>query len=341
MKILLVSVGLLLGINVWGQSTLFKQKNKILEYHYGVTDSIGMAQMSELEKIKYELTFMEKSYQKTILNDYSIITEIIIDSNDFEQEWMNLPKRYKYHQGGVSMYDKQGNLIRTIALGQDEQDELKALKNSLPVDGYHPGLDYFPSFQAELKPVLEQEGYRYELKSNGNFIISKGNHRLTYSLSDFTITEEYEDEDGKKNKVTRAYEKMDRDKGFLLKVEKHERYVNLEKGSCLTETKLKVYQQYSFEDAGSLQEKALQKNEKVSLFPNPNNGSFTVSISLRPGVSVQSAQIINLINGHITKVMVNNSKQIEVNQSDLPKGNYNFQIVTSENKIINTSFIKN
>ena len=134
---------------------------------------------------------------------------------------------------------------------------------------------------------------------------------------------------------------MDRDKGFLLKVEKHERYVNLEKGPCLTETKLKVYQQYSFEDAGNLQEKALQKNEKVSLFPNPNNGSFTVSISLRPGVSVQSAQTINLINGQITKVMVNNSKQIEVNQSDLPKGNYNFQIITSENKIINTSFIKN
>jgi hypothetical protein len=341
MKILLVSVGLFLAFTVSGQSTLFKQKNKILEYHYGVTDSIGMAQMSELEKIKYELTFMEKSYQKTILNDYSVVTEIIIDSNDFEQAWMNLPKRYKYHQDGVSMFDKQGNLLRTLALGPDEQEELKALKNNLAAEGYHPGLAYFPSYQVELKPILEQEGYHYEQKSNGNFILSKGTHQMTYSLGDLTIIEEFEDEDGKKNRITKVYEKMENDRGFLLKVEKHERYVNLEKGPCLTETKLKVFQQYSFEDVGSLQEKALLKNEKVSLFPNPNNGNFKVSINLRPGVSVQSAQIINLINGHITKVMVNNSKQIEVNQSDLPKGNYNFQIITSENKIINTSFIKN
>jgi hypothetical protein len=134
---------------------------------------------------------------------------------------------------------------------------------------------------------------------------------------------------------------MENNKGFILKIEKHERFTNLEKGHCVTETKLRYFTNYEFEDNGNLINKTLNTDDQINLFPNPNTGVFTAAIKLKQGVSINSAKIINLRNGQVTLIDAVGKNLIEVNKSDLPAGNYTFQVSTSENKTINANFIKN
>ncbi len=341
MKIFIISIGLLLHFVSYGQNTLFKQKNKILEFNYGVADSGGLERMNEMEKIKYELKFVEKTYRKSIFNDYTFETEIKVDSNDYEEAWMKLPNKFKYTFNGVAIYDKQGSFLKTIPCSQEQKDDLKSEKETIALEGYHPGIAAFPVFQANLKSTYQLEGYTYESINSSEFKISKGTSKTTYNTSNLTIIEEYIDEDGIKNKITNGYEAMENNKGFLLKIEKHERFTNLEKGPCVTETKLRYFTNYEFEDNGNLINKTLNTDDQINLFPNPNTGVFTAAIKLKLGVSISSAKIINLRNGQVTLVDVGGKNMIEINKPDLPSGNYTFQVSTSENKTINANFIKN
>jgi hypothetical protein len=341
MKIFIFSIGLLLHFVSYGQNTLFKQKNKILEFNYGVADSGGLERMNEMEKIKYELKFVEKTFRKSIFNDYTFETEIKIDSNDYEEAWMKLPNKFKYTFNGVAIYDKQGSFLKTMPCTQEQKDDLKSEKEAIALEGYHPVIAAFPVFQANLKSTYQLEGYTYESINSSEFKISKGPSKTTYNTSNLTIIEEYLDEDGIKNKITNGYEAMENNKGFLLKIEKHERFTNLEKGNCVTETKLRYFTNYEFEDNGNLINKTLNTDDQINLFPNPNTGVFTAAIKLKQGVSISSVKIINLRNGQVTLIDAVGKSLIEVNKPDLPSGNYTFQVTTSENKTINANFIKN
>lgn len=341
MKIILLNIALLLHISGYGQKVLYQQRNKILEYSYGVLDSGGVSLMNASEKIKYELKFTEKTYQKKIFNDYSFETEIKVDSNEYEEEWMNLPKRYLINTNGISFFDKKGILIRTIPNTTEQSDELKEEKNEIALKGFHPGLSIFPIFQPSLKSIYQQEGFKYELGNEGELIIERANTKTIFNLAKQTIVEEFIDADGIKNKITSGYEEMENKQGFLLRIEKHERFQTLEKGPCITETRLRYFTGFEIKDEGNLIGKSLQNESQITLYPNPNNGIFNAAINLKSGIHITSIKIINLRNGQVTTLDTVSKNLIEINQANLPAGNYTLQITTSENKIINANFVKN
>jgi hypothetical protein len=156
MKIFIFSIGLLLHFVSYGQKTLFKQKNKILEFNYGVADSGGLERMNEMEKIKYELKFVEKTYRKYIFNDYTFETEIKIDSNDYEEAWMKLPNKFKYTFNGVSIYNKQGSFLKTIPCSQEQRDDLKSEKEAIKV-AFEQHRKIYPKIAIEFLSVWDSD----------------------------------------------------------------------------------------------------------------------------------------------------------------------------------------
>ena len=95
MKLAVLTATLFFHGICFGQNIIYKQTNKIQEYNYGVVDTAGMRQLSEIEKIKYELKFVEKSYSKTIFDDFNSEYEVKIDSNEYQQDWMKLARKFK------------------------------------------------------------------------------------------------------------------------------------------------------------------------------------------------------------------------------------------------------
>jgi hypothetical protein len=85
----------------------------------------------------------------------------------------------------------------------------------------------------------------------------------------------------------------------------------------------------------------MDKKDVVNLYPNPNDGVFTVAVALKDDASIASVRVIHAITGSAVAVNHNNQSTFLVNLPNLTAGNYVLQLVTSNQRTINTNFIKN
>ncbi len=341
MKFSTLSASLFVHTICFGQSTLYKQTNKIMDYQFAVADSSAVRQMSESEKIKFELKYVEKSYTRTINSNFESNIEVRIDSNDFKKDWMTLAKKYRYTQTGIDMIGSDNLVAKSIPYSTDELAFIKEEKAGISDDGFHPGLIAFPSFDAATINALSAENIIVTNMPNGEVKVKSGGYTTIYNNFKKTIVSDYTDGDGIKCKETLAYEPYASDKGFLLKIKKLERFVTTNAGKCITETRLSYYSNYEIEDNGNLVNKAMDKKDVVNLYPNPNDGVFTVAVALKDDASIASVRVIHALSGSTVVVNHNNQSTFLVNLPNLTAGNYVLQLVTSNQRTINTNFIKN
>jgi hypothetical protein len=341
MRLATLSASLFIHSLCFGQTTLYKQSNKIMEYQFAVADSSAIRQMSESEKIKFELKYVEKSYTRTINSNFESNIEVKIDSNDFKKDWMTLAKKYRYTQTGIDMIGADNLVTKSIPYSTEELAFIAEEKASIEEVGFHPGIQRFPSFDAALINALSAENIIVTNLPNGEVKMQNGNVTTIYNSFKKTIVTDYTDGDGIKCKETCGYEPYGTDKGFLLKIKKLERFVTTNAGQCITETRLTYYTNYDILDNGNLVNKAMDKKDVVNLYPNPTDGVFTVSVSLKDDASIGSVKIIHAITGNTVTVNHNNQSTFLVNMPNLAAGNYVLQIVTNNQRTINTNFIKN
>jgi hypothetical protein len=312
-----------------------------MDYQFAVADSSAIRQMSESEKIKFELKYVEKSYTRTINSNFESNIEVRIDSNDFKKDWMTLAKKYRYTQTGIDMIGSDNLVAKSIPYSTDELAFIKEEKACISEDGFHPGLIAFPSFDAATINALSAENIIVTNMPNGEVKVKSGGYTTIYNNLKKTIVSDYTDGDGIKCKETLAYEPYASDKGFLLKIKKLERFVTTNAGKCITETRLSYYSNYEIEDNGNLVNKAMDKKDVVNLYPNPNDGVFTVAVALKDDASIASVRVIHALSGSTVVVNHNNQSTFLVNLPNLIAGNYVLQLVTSNQRTINTNFIKN
>ncbi|MCG9879535.1 MAG: T9SS type A sorting domain-containing protein [Bacteroidia bacterium] len=341
MRLATLSASLFIHSLCFGQTTLYKQNNKIMEYQFAVADSSAIRQMTESEKIKFELKYVEKSYTRTINSNYESTVEVKIDSNDFKKEWMTLAKKYRYTQSGIDMIGSDNTVSKSVPYSAEELAFIAEEKSGIEANGFHPGIIAFPTFDAATINLLSAENIMVSNLPSGEIKVQQGGSTTIYNSFKKTIVTDYTDGDGIKCKETLAYDPYGTDKGFLLKLKKLERFVTTQAGKCITETRLTYYTNYDILDNGNLVNKAMEKKDVVNLYPNPNDGVFTVAASLKDDSNVASVKIINAITGNQITVNNNNQNTFLVNMPNLTAGNYVLQIVTSNQRVINTNFIKN
>lgn len=341
MRLATLSASLFIHSLCFGQTTLYKQNNKIMEYQFAVADTSAIRLMTESEKIKYELKYVEKSYTRTINSNFESTIEVKIDSNDFKKDWMNLANKYRYTQTGIDMIGSDNTVTKSIPYSADELAFLSEEKAGIEASGFHPGLIAFPTFDAAAINLLSAENVFVTNLPSGEIKVQNGGSTTLYNAFKKTIVTDYTDGDGVKCKETLGYEPYGNDKGFLLKIKKLERFVVTQAGKCITETRLVYYSNYDISDKGNLVNKAMDKKDVINLYPNPNDGVFTVAASLKDDSNIASVKIIHAITGNQITVNHNNQSTFLVDMPNLTAGNYVLQIITSNQRTINTNFIKN
>ncbi len=341
MKLSTLSIALLLQGVCYGQNILYKQSNKILTYDYGVVDTAGMRKLSEIEKIKYELKFTQQSYSETIDQNYESQIELKVDSNEYEQPWMKLAKRIKYSMAGTELYDDQNALIKLTSYTSDQLANRAERKDEIRDNGFHPGLISFPSFSNADIAKLDSQNVVVSNLPNGEVKVVYDGRTTIFNKYKYTVVEEYIDDDGKKNRETKGYEPYMDNKGYLLRIYKKERFVNSVNGPCITETKLCYYNNYVITDNGGLIDKAIRFPETIELYPNPNDGVFTVKVNLNNNVNITSVKVINVLTGVSIPIDYINQKTFLVNLPNLTTGQYVLQVTTSEQKALSYNFFKN
>ena len=202
MRFATLSAALFLHSFTYGQNIIYKQTNKILEYNYGVVDTGGMKKLSEIEKIKYELKIVEKSYTEKIFQNYDSEFEVKIDSNEFEQSWMKLAKRFKYSDAGMELYDANNALMKTIAYTPEQLTARSEQKDNIRDNGFHPGLVSFPEFTQDVIVEFAKQNIVVTNMSNGEVKLVVNGHTTIFNKYKFTVVEEFIDNDGKKNRKT-------------------------------------------------------------------------------------------------------------------------------------------
>ncbi len=226
MKLSTLTIALLLQGVCYGQNILYKQSNKILSYDYGVVDTAGMNKLSEIEKIKYELKFTQQSYSETIDQNYESQIELKVDSNEYEQPWMKLPKRIRYGNVGTELFDENNSLIKSIVNTPDQIASRLERKVEMRENGFHPGLISFPNFSASDIALLDSQNILVSNMPNGEVKVSFDSRTVIFNKYKFTIVEEFIDDDGKKNRETKGYEPYLENKGYLLRIYKKEKFLN-------------------------------------------------------------------------------------------------------------------
>lgn len=325
----------------YAQNVLYRQSHKILEYNYAVVDTADMKRLSELEKIKHELKFVSKTFSKTIYANYESVLELRIDTNEYHEAWMHLPGTYKYTAKGIEVYDQNLMPIEIMPYTEREQQDRDAEQAGMDTNGYHPGLLSFPDFSDAAIPEFAKQGIVLQNLGNEGWKMVFPEKVVYLNRLKQTIVTEYTDKEGKRNRETRGYEPYGNQMGYLLKVKKHERFLHSVNGPCITETRLSLYTDYMISDEGKLMEKALRKQERLILYPNPNDGVFTVKAELYGNNGINSAKIINVLNGNALAVDVGTQKTFLVNLPNLPSGQYVLQVITTDQKALSVSFFKN
>lgn len=336
----------LLGFSLAGstliiaQNVLYKDRHKEVEYNYAIIDSGTFDQLSETEKIKYELRYSETSIAFQINPDYQTELEIVYDSNGYSKDWLKLPKRMVYGNDGIQLYGITGEVMNTLAY--DDQQLLDRANDRIDKEqkGYHPGLTFFPVGNPNFYSQLFANGIQYTDLGSGKFSITSDGVTTTYDKANLLITTERFDELGQKCKDYDGYTQMENGKGYLQVISKTERAVKSIHGPCLTEVKLNYYFDYHIEDNHQLMSKAInQIPETIFIYPNPNQGIFNIQVQLHPDNNIQQVRILNMTTGAIINLTNTGSNSIEVNMPNLEMGFYAVQVQTN-NSIITRQFLK-
>lgn len=325
---------------LFSQNVLYKDRHKQIEYNYAIVDSGTFDQLSETEKIKYELRYSETSHSTKINSDYSEETEIVYDSNGYGKDWLILPKRIVYDNSGITLYGVDGNVINKQPYTEQQLASRADDRINVNQQGYHPGISGFPLGNQSLYDQLAASGIAYHNHGSGKFSITQQGVTTTYDKQKLLITTERRDENGNLCRDYDGYVQMENGKGYLQAVAKTERSLKSERGLCLTEVKLVYYFDYQIQDFAGLIERTLQQvSENLLIVPNPNNGIFSVQVQLREGSIIQEIRLINMVTGHISNIAQAPSGSITVNRPDLESGYYAVQVVTN-NSIVTGQFIK-
>ena len=339
MKTKLIIVLILFSKNLLiAQNFSYQQTHKEIEYDYGIIDSAGLQKISEIEKIKYELKYTEKTVNRKIDQTGQTTLEVTIDSNGYQKDWMNLAKKFRYDENGMQILN-QNSTVKTIPYSPEQIAERANQKDQIQSNGFHPGIIGFPEFTSQQITQLATQNIVVQNVSSGVVKVSFQNQTTTYNKPNLTITREWVDKNGFKNKETAGYESLLNNKGYLLKIRKFEKYINSVNGPCITEVKLTLYLGYTIQDEGHLIDKALNQNESIHIYPNPNDGVFTVNVQLLENSNIVSAKIINILTGHTTILDNATQNTFLVNLPSLETGNYVLQVITN-NTTINTHFFK-
>lgn len=319
----------------FSQPTLYSQTNKEVEYNYGVIAEDDLNLISEIEKIKYEFRYSERTYSKVIDANYQTTLDIVVDSNGYEQDWMNLAKRFHYDKDGISYYDKQNVLLNTIAYTAEQKARNTEFSEQTKTLGYHPGLSAFPKIDAETKNALEDAGIMVAINNDSTSIALSypGGEKETYDLLSSTITREWTDQDGHKNRETSAYEPYEENKGFLLVSRQHEKFLQSENGPCITAVRLIYYNNYVITDVAKLIDKATDQFRAIQVYPNPNSGVFSVQVVLPQGESITGTQISNVLTGDVIPQNPDNAGSFSVDIQNRPPGHYVIQVTTTQSSL--------
>ena len=216
------------------QNLLYQQTNKEIEYDYGIIDNAALNKVSEIEKIKYELKYAEKTFTKSIDQNFNTILEVTVDSNGYEKDWMNLAKKFRYDETGMLIIDKNNSIVKTIPYTTEQLNERIIRRDNIQSNGFHPGIINFPEFNSQTISQLVTQNIIVQNLSNGATKVTFKDKTTTYNKPNLTITNEWTDKSGFKNKETIGYETLADNKGYLQRIKKSERFINSVNGPCIT-----------------------------------------------------------------------------------------------------------
>ncbi len=322
------------------QTHLYEESHKEIEYNYGVIENNWIDSISEIEKIKYNFRFTEKSVSKSIDNNYHSYEEVILDTISNEQAWMNLSHKFTYSNNEMRIWGRDGVLLKTVPFTEEQIKQEEQMRFDIIDNGFHPGILMFPQLSDSFPDNFSESGITIQKLEPGVFKLQTNELTTTYNRNNLTIIKEWIDEDGIRNIETLGYAPFGENKGFLLTIEKQEKFKHSEKGICITEVTLRHFHHYQVNDIGNLMLKALQQEESISLSPNPNDGNFNLEIQLAEGNQLLGIEIVRLLNGQTIPVpMYPSQKSFQINKTELLPGQYVVRVKTA-NSVLTKHFIK-
>jgi hypothetical protein len=261
--------------NPYRQEGTYQQSHKEIEYTYGVIADEDLESISEIEKIKYELKYVERSVIKTIDEKMQTTLDVTIDNNGYEQPWMNLAKRFIYTNEKIELFDKIGEQMPSVDYADEQRGDNYIIQEDIRENGFHPGLVAFPDFKDEIIEQLRAEGIMVTSSDDGSTTIDHGDGETeTYNPLYLTIIREWNDKEGFRNKETNGYIPYLVNRGYLLRLSKAERYIHSVNGPCITEVKLIYYSDYQIQDEARLIDRATGNIESVAIYTKPKDGIF-------------------------------------------------------------------
>lgn len=319
----------------FSQSSLYTQSNKEIEYNYGVIADDDLPLLSDIEKVKYEFRYSERTLVKSIDANYQTTLDITVDSNGYEQPWMNLAKKFHYDANGISYFDKQGTLMNTIAYTDEQVLQNKEFAEYTKENGYHPGIVSFPVIDSETKQEMENQGLKVNVDSDSSItkIIYPTGEKETYNLQTLTVTREWLDDDGLKNIETEGYEPYLNHKGYIRTLSKREKFLHSVNGPCITEVRLVYSTGYSIQDSSGLIDKATKQFRSITVYPNPTSGVFNVQVTLPANEFIIETNISNIVTGDLIPLNPDNATNFSVNIQNQIPGHYVVRIITNQSTL--------
>jgi hypothetical protein len=170
------------------QNFSYQQTHKEIEYDYGIIDSAGLQKISEIEKIKYELKYTEKTVNRKIDPNGQTVLEVSIDSNGYEKKWMNLAKKFRYDESGMQILDQNNSPVKTIPYSAEQLADRTNQKEQIQSNGFHPGIINFPSFTSQQISQLAAQNIAVQNINTGVVKVIFQNQTTTYNKPNLTIT---------------------------------------------------------------------------------------------------------------------------------------------------------
>jgi hypothetical protein len=266
--------------------------------------------------------------------------DVTIDNNGYEQPWMNLAKRFIYTNEKIELFDKIGEQMPSVDYADEQRGDNYIIQEDIRENGFHPGLVAFPDFKDEIIEQLRAEGIMVTSSDDGSTTIDHGDGETeTYNPLYLTIIREWNDKEGFRNKETNGYIPYLVNRGYLLRLSKAERYIHSVNGPCITEVKLIYYSDYQIQDEARLIDRATGNIESVAIYPNPNDGIFSVAVKISESNQIIETRIVNLMNGEEFYVNKEGVNDFAVDIPDLRDGHYVLRVVTNQS-ILSTHFFK-
>jgi hypothetical protein len=332
---LLLPVLLLLAVPGFAQSIRYKQTNKETEYHYGIIADADMERITEIEKIQHEFRTIERTVTKTIDDSHRMLLDISIDHNDYEQSWMKLAARFKYGPHDVELYNKAGEFMRKNPYTEQEIERNAIIRNSIQESGYHPGLATFPKLTAEAEAFYAEQGISVDASEDGDYLklLYPDGRKEVFDAVNLTTQREWIDAEGIRTVETKGYEPYMINKGYLPSIRKTERFIQSVNGPCITEVRMIHYKDYHIEDHALYIDKATERTESVTVYPNPNEGIFSVAVQTIDNEPITGCLIVNTLTGKQLVVNPANEHSFSADISGEPGGHYVIRVFTNHSSL--------